>query len=134
MSEENLPLLHGTLDILVLKALAREPRHGYAVARWIRETTDGTLQLDEGALYTALHRLERRGWVESTWGLSENNRRAKYYGLTPKGEKELGKGSRAWVRYAEAVSKILRAPGRGATRDRPGGGLVSETGEKAGGR
>lgn len=113
MNEDGLPLLQGTLDILVLKALIHEPQHGYAVARWIRETTHGTLRIEEGALYTALHRLEKRGWVGSTWGLSENNRRAKFYALTPAGEKELRQGSRAWVRYAEAVSKVLRAPGLG---------------------
>lgn len=110
MNEDNLPLLQGTLDILVLKALTQEPRHGYAVARWIRETTDDTLQIEEGALYTALHRLAKRGWVESSWGLSENNRQAKFYGLTPEGMKQLRRGSLAWERYVEAVAKILRAP------------------------
>jgi transcriptional regulator len=110
MSDDTLPLLQGTLDILVLKALAREPLHGYAVARWIRETTDDALQIEEGALYTALHRLQKRGWLESDWGLSENNRRAKFYGLTPAGRNQLNKGSRAWNRYAEAVSKVLNSP------------------------
>lgn len=110
MNDDSLPLLQGTLDILVLKALATEPLHGYAVARWIRETTDDALQIEEGALYTSLHRLAKRGWLESSWGLSENKRRAKYYGLTPAGEKQLRKGSQEWVRYAEAVSKVLGAP------------------------
>jgi len=110
MNDDTLPLLQGTLDILVLKALAIEPLHGYAVARWIRETTDDALQIDEGALYTSLHRLEKRGWLESDWGLSENNRRAKFYGLTTAGEKQLRKGSLAWERYAEAVSKVLGSP------------------------
>ena len=110
MTDENLPLLQGTLDILVLKALTSEPLHGYAIARWIRETTDDALQIEEGALYTALHRLEKRGWLESDWGLSENNRRAKFYGLTESGMKQLRKGSRAWDRYAEAVSKVLGMP------------------------
>ena len=110
MKDDSLPLLQGTLDILVLKALSYETRHGYAVARWIRETTDDALQIEEGALYTALHRLEKRGWIESSWGLSENNRQAKFYGLTSDGVKQLGKGSRAWARYAEAVSKVLGAP------------------------
>lgn len=137
MTEDNLPLLQGTLDILVLKALVHEPRHGYAVARWIRETTHGTLQIEEGALYTALHRMEKRGWVESTWGLSENNRRAKFYGLTTAGEQELRKESRAWVRYADAVSKVLRAPvlrtGSGAALAAgPGGSLTPETGGREG--
>jgi len=110
MTDENLPLLQGTLDILVLKALTSEPLHGYAVARWIRETTDDALQIEEGALYTALHRLEKKGWLQSDWGLSENNRRAKFYGLTDSGLKQLRKESRAWARYAEAVSKVLGMP------------------------
>lgn len=110
MNDDTLPLLQGTLDILVLKALTNEPLHGYAVARWIRETTDDALQIEEGALYTALHRLEKRGWLASDWGLSENNRRAKFYGLTDSGNMQLRKGSRAWTRYAEAVSKVLGMP------------------------
>ena len=101
--------LQGTLDVLVLKALAWGPRHGYGVASWIRETTEAALSLEEGALYTALHRLERRGWVESEWGVSENNRRAKYYRLTQGGRRELGEGTRDWTAYAEAVFKVLRA-------------------------
>jgi len=110
MNDDTLPLLQGTLDILVLKAVANQPMHGYAVARWIRDTTDDALQIEEGALYTALHRLEKRGWVRSDWGLSENNRRAKYYGLTAPGVKQLRTGSKAWARYAEAVSKVLADP------------------------
>ena len=102
-------LLQGTLDVLVLKALAWEPRHGYAVASWIRETTDDALQVEEGALYTALHRLEKRKWVESEWGVSENNRRAKFYRLTAAGEKQLRQGTRDWTAYAEAVFKVLGA-------------------------
>jgi PadR family transcriptional regulator PadR len=110
MNDDTLPILQGTLDVLVLKSLANEPLHGYSVARWIRERTDNALQIEEGALYTALHRLEKRRWIESSWGVSENNRRAKFYGLTPVGRKQLRQGSRAWARYAEAVSKILEAP------------------------
>jgi transcriptional regulator len=102
-------LLQGTLDMLVLKALAWGPRHGYAVARWIRETTDGTLEVEEGALYTALHRLEGRGWLESRWGRSENGRRAKFYDLTSGGRKALVSESRRWTEYAEAVFKVLAA-------------------------
>lgn len=110
MKDDSLPLVQGTLDILVLKALSNGPRHGYAVARWIRETTDDALQIEEGALYTALHRMERRGWIESDWGLSENNRRAKFYGLSQAGTQQLMKESKVWSRYAEAVSKVLAAP------------------------
>jgi len=134
MSDDNLPLLQGTLDILVLKALVNGPQHGYAVARWIRKTTDDTLQIEEGALYTALHRMEKRGWVESSWGLSENNRRAKYYGLTNGGRKELKKGSRAWARYAEAVSKVLSAPGLGSALGAGQYSLARETGGQEAGR
>ncbi len=110
MRNEALPLLQGTLDILVLKAVTAEPLHGYAVARWIRETTDDALQIEEGALYTSLHRMEKRGWLASRWGLSENNRRAKFYGTTPAGLKQLKRESQAWTRYAEAVFKVLNAP------------------------
>jgi transcriptional regulator len=102
-------LLQGTLDLLVLKALGFGARHGYAVARWVNATTDGTLDVEEGALYTSLHRMERRGWLESEWGLSENNRRAKYYSLTPAGRQQLRTESSAWTTYAEAVFKVLRA-------------------------
>ena len=108
MPTPDLDLLQGTLDVLVLKTLTWGPRHGYAVARWIAETTDDALQVEEGALYTALHRLERRGWIESEWGLSENNRRAKYYQLTAAGRAALRAQSRRWTLYAEAVFKVLR--------------------------
>jgi len=106
---EELPLLQGTLDVLVLKALLFGPRHGYAVARWIRETAEGSFQIEDGALYTALHRMEKKGWIESDWGLSENNRKAKYYQLTPAGRKRLSTASKDWSRYAEAVFKVLGA-------------------------
>jgi PadR family transcriptional regulator, regulatory protein PadR len=102
-------LLQGTLDLLVLKALVFGPRHGYQVARWVRETTDGALEVDDGALYTSLHRLEKRGWVESEWGVTETNRRAKYYSLTRAGRKQMATEAGAWSRYAEAVFKVLQA-------------------------
>ena len=108
MPPADLDLLQGTLDVLVLKTLSWEPRHGYAVARWIAETTDDALAVEEGALYTALHRLEKRGLVESEWGLSENNRRAKYYQLTADGRAALRAQTARWTRYADAVSKVLR--------------------------
>jgi len=100
-------LLQGTLDVLVLKALAHSPRHGYGVAEWVHNTTDGTLQVEDGALYTSLHRMEKRGWVAAEWGISDNNRRAKYYSLTKAGRAELAKASGNWARYAEAVFKVL---------------------------
>lgn len=104
----DLDLLQGTLDVLVLKAASWGPRHGYAVAQWIRQTTDEELQIEESALYTALHRLEQRRWLESEWGLSENNRRAKYYQLTAAGRKQLIAQAERWTRYASAVTKVLR--------------------------
>ncbi len=107
MSRRQMNLLQGTLDVLVLKALAHNPRHGYAVAEWVRSTTDGTLQVEDGALYTSLHRMEKRGWIAAEWGISENNRRAKYYSLTDAGRAELAKASGDWARYAEAVFKVL---------------------------
>ena len=108
MSEDNLDLLKGTLDVLVLKALTWGPRHGYAVARWIEEVTRGTLQIEEGALYHALHRLEKKNWVAGEWGVSEMNRRAKYYTLTPAGRAQLKARTATWTRYAEAIFAALR--------------------------
>lgn len=103
----DLDLLQGTLDLLVLKTLKWGPRHGYAIASWIRETTNHRLQIEEGALYTALHRMEKRGLLESEWGLSENNRRAKYYQLTTDGKKQLRSKAAVWTEYATAVFKVL---------------------------
>jgi len=102
-----LDLVRGTLDMLVLKALAWGPRHGYAVTAWIRETTREELQVDDAALYTALHRLAARGWVEAEWGLSENGRKAKYYSLTATGRARLRAQSATWARYARAVERVL---------------------------
>ena len=108
VADVDLDLLQGTLDLLILKTLTWGPRHGYAVASWIRETTDQRLQIEEGALYTALHRMEKRGWLESEWGLSENNRRAKYYQLTSQGRKQLRAKTAVWTDYAAAVFKVLQ--------------------------
>jgi PadR family transcriptional regulator, regulatory protein PadR len=105
----DLDLLQGTLDLLVLKTLAWGPSHGYGIARWIRETSEDELSVEDRALYLALHRLEERGFVESQWGLSENNRRAKFYQLTPEGRRNLTDRTTHWTRYADAVFKILRA-------------------------
>jgi len=105
-----LGLIQGTLDALVLKALADGPRHGYGVADWIGEVTDSTLQIDDGALYTSLHRMESRGWLKAVWSISPKDRRAKYYTLTPSGRRRLKREQRDWSRYAEAVSKVLDAP------------------------
>ena len=105
----DLDLLQGTLDVLVLKSLVFGPRHGYAVARWIKDTSDGAIQVEDRALYISLHRLEERRWVESQWGLSENNRKAKYYQLTAAGRRQLRARTVTWTAYAEAVFKILGA-------------------------
>jgi transcriptional regulator len=104
-------LLPGTLDVLVLKALAAAPNHGYGIARWVRAATDGELVIEDGALYTALHRLEQRGLLRADWKPSETNRRAKYYALTARGRRVLDQQTRAWRRTAKALSRVLdRAP------------------------
>ena len=109
MPRAEMDLLQGTLDVLVLKSLSWGARHGHSVATWIRETTEDDLNIEDGALYTALHRLEKRGLIEAEWGLSDNNRKAKYYELTDLGRRELRQSSARWSRYAEAVSKVLHA-------------------------
>ena len=102
-------LLRGTLDVLILKALTWGPRHGYAVAEWVKTITESDLLVEEGPLYTALHRLERRGWVTGEWGYSDNNRKAKFYQLTSAGRRQLRAEVTAWERYARAVGKALSA-------------------------
>jgi PadR family transcriptional regulator PadR len=109
MGDTSLSLLRGTLDLLILRALAGGPRHGYEISEWLDVATDGTLLLEEGTLYPALHRLERKGWLEAEWGVSENNRRAKYYTLTPAGKRRLTEEAASWSRYADAVAKALKA-------------------------
>lgn len=107
-------LLQGTLDALVLKTLSWGPRHGYAVARWIKSQSDDLLSVEDRALYLSLHRLEERGWVESDWGLSENNRKARYYQLTPAGRRQLKSETARLTRYAESLFKVLGAAAWGA--------------------
>ncbi len=109
MNKQAVEMLQGTLDVLILKTLSWGPRHGYAVARWLQQVTEDVLQIEEGSLYPALHRLERRGWVESEWGVSENNRRAKYYRITTDGRRQLRAESSTWSAFSEAVSKVLTA-------------------------
>jgi transcriptional regulator len=101
-------LLQGTLDLLILKTLSWGPAHGYAVARWIEQLTGQVLLIGEGSLYPALHRLEERGWLSSTWQLSSTNRRTKVYRLTTKGRQQLRAEAGAWTQFAEAVYKVLR--------------------------
>jgi PadR family transcriptional regulator, regulatory protein PadR len=108
MGDANLELLQGTLDLLILKTLTWGPRHGYAIARWIAERTRDELVIEDGALYTGLHRLQKQGWVRSEWGRSENNRAAKYYELTPAGEQQLRVRASVWERYAAAVTRVVR--------------------------
>ena len=107
MSHTTLSLLQGTVDLLILRALQGGPGHGYSVSRWVRERTDGVLSMEDAALYQALHRLERKGWIEAEWGVSENNRRAKYYALTAEGRRQLRSEVALWRRYAEAVFKVI---------------------------
>lgn len=109
MAVEELGLVSGTLDLLVLRTLAWAPKHGFAIARWIKSNSDDAILVEDRALYLALHRLEERGLVESAWGLSENNRRARFYQLTRAGKRQLQARTEHWSRYAEAVFKILRA-------------------------
>jgi PadR family transcriptional regulator, regulatory protein PadR len=103
-------VLSGTLDLLILKALSWGPAHGYGVARWIEQATDDELAVGESTLYPALHRLEERSLIEAEWGVSENNRRAKYYTLTAAGRRWLRADAAVWTRYANAVLSALAAP------------------------
>jgi transcriptional regulator len=109
MPKDSLELLRGTLDVLILKALSWGPQHGYAVARWIRQRTADEMLIEEGALYPALFRLEAQELIESSWGTSDNNRRAKFYRLTPAGRRRLQNDSRTWDRYTAAVARVLGA-------------------------
>lgn len=103
----SMELVQGTVDLLILKSLSWQPLHGYQITRWIRGATDDELQLEEGTLYPALHRLESKDLVSAEWGLSENNRRAKYYTLTSAGQGMLEERVQTWERYARAVSRLL---------------------------
>lgn len=99
--------LPGTLESLILKPLASGAMHGYAIARWIEDTTDRELSVEEGSLYPALYRMEKKGWIEAEWGISELGRRAKFYRLTRQGRRQLASDTEAWVAFAAAVNKIL---------------------------
>jgi transcriptional regulator len=111
MTNSSLDLLRGTLDLLVLQTLITGPRHGYTIAEEILRKSGDELLVEEGALYPALHRLAARGWVESEWGVSENNRKARYYSLTPSGRRQLRTQTVEWQRYVTAVARVLK-PGR----------------------
>ncbi|HMC55560.1 MAG TPA: PadR family transcriptional regulator [Gemmatimonadaceae bacterium] len=109
MERDSNDLLQGTLAILILKTLLPGPAHGYAIARWVEDTTGDVLRIEEGSLYPALRRLEDRGWVTSDWGVSENNRRARFYTLTAAGRKHLRNEATVWLKYSQAVTRVLRA-------------------------
>jgi PadR family transcriptional regulator, regulatory protein PadR len=107
MGQNTLSLLQGTVGLLILRALQKGPAHGYAITRWIHERTDGTLAMEDAALYQALHRLEAKGLIEAEWGVSDNNRRAKYYALTTEGRRQLRSEVSSWRRYAHAMLKVI---------------------------
>ena len=107
MRDSSSEFLRGTLDLMVLKTLSWAPAHGYAIARWIEQCTDDVLQVEEGSLYPALHKLEERGLVVAEWGITELNRRAKFYRLTTAGKRQLAAQHDYWARFAEAVGKVL---------------------------
>ena len=113
MAERSLELLKGTLDVLILKTLSTGPLHGYGVSRWLRETTGDDFQVEEGALYPALRRLEKKGLVESEWGQTDTGREAKFYRLTAGGRAELERELLTWHRYVKAMAKVLGVPARG---------------------
>ena len=109
MSDKKLELPQGTLDLLTLKAVALEPRHGWEISERLRQISSSALSVRQGSLYPALHRLERRGWLKSRWGTSENNRRAKYYELTRSGRARLESEANAWRRLAASVAQVLQS-------------------------
>ncbi|RPJ60491.1 MAG: PadR family transcriptional regulator [Acidobacteria bacterium] len=107
MASQRIDLPQGTLDLLILKTLALEPQHGWAISERIQQISRDVLQIQQGSLYPALHRLERRGWIKAHWGTSENNRRAKYYELTRSGREQLDDETAAWRKLALAVGQVL---------------------------
>jgi transcriptional regulator len=107
MSSDRLDLPQGTLDLLILKIVALEPHHGWAISQRLHQVSSQTLQIRQGSLYPALHRLERRGWIKARWATSENNRRAKYYELTRAGRAQLAANTDAWRRLSAAIAQVL---------------------------
>ena len=100
-------LLHGTLEVLILKTLSWGPMHGFGIGRWIEQLSDNGLRIEEGSLYPALYRIEKKGWVDASWGVSDNQRRAKYYKLTAEGRRQLHKNADTWSNFAHAVARVL---------------------------
>ena len=107
MADERIELPQGTLDLLILKTIALGPQHGWAISERVQQMSSDALQVKQGSLYPALHRLERRGWIKAHWSVTENNRRAKYYKLTGRGRKQLENQSDSWRRLTAAVGRIL---------------------------
>jgi PadR family transcriptional regulator PadR len=114
MPPTDLDLVRGTLDLLILKTLSWGPMHGLAVLRWIEQTTREQLQIEEGALYPSLHRMEEKGWLDAEWGYTDRNRKAKFYRLTPAGRKQLASELSRWSRYTQVVALVIGARGAGA--------------------
>jgi transcriptional regulator len=108
MADARMALPQGTLDLLILRTLALEAQHGWAISERVQQISNEVLQIPQGSLYPALHRLERRGWIKAKWGTSDNNRRAKYYELTPKGRRQLQVGQTAWRKMTAAVATVLQ--------------------------
>lgn len=115
MSDAESDLLRSSLDLLVLKALSWGPMHGYAISEWIQSATDTVLLVEEGTLYPALHRLARRGWIAAEWGVSDSNRKAKFYSLTPAGRARYRAELRIWHRHADAIAVALKRTALGGT-------------------
>jgi PadR family transcriptional regulator, regulatory protein PadR len=102
-------LLHGTLEVMILKMLSWGPMHGFGIGRWIEQLSGDEIRIEEGSLYPALYRMEKKGWIDSSWGLSDNQRRAKFYRLTPKGRRQFADNSTTWSAFAKAVARVLSA-------------------------
>jgi len=100
--------LHGTLDALILKTLSWGPRHGYAIARWLEDTTREKIAVEEGSLYPALYRMEQRGWIEADWGMTDLGRKARFYRLTAQGRRQLKRETEEWTEFAATVARVLR--------------------------
>ena len=109
MPRPSIDLLQGSLDVIVLKTLSWQPMHGFGIARWIQHVTEDAFQVEEGSLYPALYRMENKGWIKAEWRITENNRRAKYYRLTPLGKRQLVEATETWDSFADAMTKIMRA-------------------------
>jgi len=109
MVRPSVGLLQGSLDVIVLQTLSWQSMHGFGIARWIQRVTDDVFQVEEGSLYPALYRMENKGWVKAEWRITENNRRAKYYRLTPAGKRRLAEEAKTWDLFAGAMTKIMRA-------------------------